>query len=528
MADGTDAELSSIKQKESSAIFKPPELKDAVPIGQPEQDIVNRIVEDGDPDQVFSDIAGEQNENVPSERAMAKSEGAMSLIDSSVENPPKGALASEIDKKVDGFKEVTDSDSTQIYEGGALGEIIIDKDKNLVKPNMTPKAQSAVLVNYATTAAAISARYTSGPNVDLLPPEAYKIDTFAALQKRVDGSGVVLTVLGEKAKTKTRFYSIPGQQLDEQRKPILLSEQRILVVQDLALDNGNTRRIYAVSTAADIDDYLDKMITAQIEQSSDTSSSQLPQEQQTEAITAPKSSEEVVTPVPISEEVINAYLDELKLQVPKVKEGGLTQAQLQSLVDEAKAAGVSLDRMRAVLEAQGVKIKQREKKPKEKLEDLAERASPFLDKLRQKFPEQPGGDGRLGTEILISEEEMSLIKEIVDTTRNFLIADPSLKSLIDMIQQKLGKDKGFDSAHGWGILVREDNTIQSPQLGKADGHPIIKTPPETYRLWRAKNGLDIVENLMNLGTEYTGPYKGRSASALLKPLEFGIQAALEL
>jgi DNA-binding transcriptional MerR regulator len=58
----------------------------------------------------------------------------------------------------------------------------------------------------------------------------------------------------------------------------------------------------------------------------------------------------------LSEERVRAYLSEITLQIPKVKEGSLTQVQLQAVINEAKAAGVPVDRIKSALEAQGVNV----------------------------------------------------------------------------------------------------------------------------------------------------------------------------
>ncbi len=228
-----------------------------------------RINEDSDFDSVLGVIAEVHGEYVPSDRAKAKSQGAITLIGETEENLPEETLAGQIEQKIVKFREIIDSETAQIYAGGELGEIVLDKNGNLVRLNMSPRAQLKIMIDYATTVAAISALYTSSPEVSLLPPEAFKINTFPDLLRQIDSNGVVFTVIGYKADTQTRFYTIPGKQLDGQRKPIPLADQKVLVVQDITLENGNIRRIYAVSTAADLDNDLGRMIKAQQGHSSD-------------------------------------------------------------------------------------------------------------------------------------------------------------------------------------------------------------------------------------------------------------------
>ncbi|MBI4226308.1 hypothetical protein HY612_04310 [Candidatus Roizmanbacteria bacterium] len=64
----------------------------------------------------------------------------------------------------------------------------------------------------------------------------------------------------------------------------------------------------------------------------------------------------------IGEERIKAYLSEMSAQAQRVKQGVMTPTQFQTFLDEAKALGVPKERIKAELEASGVKVVSGEEK----------------------------------------------------------------------------------------------------------------------------------------------------------------------
>lgn len=99
----------------------------------------------------------------------------------------------------------------------------------------------------------------------------------------------------------------------------------------------------------------------------------------------------------LSEDRIKAYLSGISLQIPKVKEGSLTQSQLQAVINEAKVAGVPVDRIKSALEAQGVNVvpaqesKDQQSTPKATEQPVQEKTKPEttgVDEKTQAFQQQ--------------------------------------------------------------------------------------------------------------------------------------------
>ncbi len=323
----------------------------------------------------------EENSLIPPDRIKAKTEGAIAWLRFLKVDMPSDLIEMSIMDKVKLAEKLIQGDPNQLFAGEKIGEVIIDKDGHAsISSKFSQKGHDKIALRYVSVEAAVSSLYTSSSNVDPLPPEAFSLD-LNKLANEIDSNGVLLTVVGAKQEQlKTRFFTIPGQQLDVQRKPIPPNKQKILVVQDNTLIDGRIERIYSVSTSETLTDELDLLIKAQnrgIDSSAEAKSAQT-ESQDTRIL--PSSPRLDNQPVIVGDTIIGSK---------KVSPGGVEEdpslrwlrgindvsartdipdtqksQKIQEIVDAAKVAGVDPDKIKIHLQTLGIHTIDKEQLPK--------------------------------------------------------------------------------------------------------------------------------------------------------------------
>lgn len=263
-----EAGLEAQKRIEKPSATKPQKPpKEATPLGASEQKIINRIDQDGDEDKVLRDIAGDETSqtlSINKDRVTAKTEGAFAIV-SRYGSASRDSIESEITQRVNHLTRIINSEGGSGYDlEGIVGETRIDQNGNLTAPKTTkPETILRLVTEYAASEAAISSLYTSSPDVQSLPPEAYRLE-LTDLTRKIDDNGIFLQHVGSNRQgIRTRFYSIPGKQLDADKKLIPPDRQKVLVIQDTPVRDEGYLRTYTVNTTQEIGDYLQDFIQAQ-------------------------------------------------------------------------------------------------------------------------------------------------------------------------------------------------------------------------------------------------------------------------
>lgn len=395
----------------------------------------------------------------------------------------------------------------QLYlDGGSAEEVVVDASGDLVvSGNLKPSSQESIWGNYLSTEIAISALYTSTPAVDSLPPSSFAIPE-SGLARSIDARGILLTAVGvHEPNIRTRFYSIPGQLLDSQKKPIPLGQQRVLIVQDIPVNDGRIRRIYTISTQEDIAGDLeslsariDKTTTKNVSGETDDVINQATQEQ-----TAVQSPE------------VGKSMRYVGLLADNVLAGRSNPLALQNYVDYAIGNGVPRELIDLTLQSKGITVRRLDS-PEAKI-DPAEKVRPIIDKLRANFPDQPAGVGRLGIEVQLTPEEIKQIQVFLGQRGTELDVNPNIQNIRKIIDQ-LRTDKAYAIKYGFGQGVVEDSVVSQPAVEQTSSGPVVKLPPELYKLWKSSNSIEGATQML---TYYvSSPLKPGSGN-----LAFGTSAA---
>lgn len=241
--------------------------------------------------------------------------------------------------------------------------------------------------------------------------------------------------------------------------------------------------------------------------------------------------------VPLSESQIGAYLTEMTLQIPKVRQGWLGQPEFQAFIDEAKRAGVPKERIKAILEQNQVPVTELVQ-PEEKIDidyqvvgtntanelrisqEVAENAvNDFLK--RGEFSGLPKGQVKSGQEAIVGFFEYNgveyVVKESLDT------------DLGDQLQPVYGGD----SYKRYAEKMRTAQEILD-QSGVTQYAPIteVQAGERTFLIQRRINGPftisnDAIESYRKAGVGLTDP-KGnimlhRSGDGVTRPvlIDFG-------
>lgn len=222
------------------------------------------------------------------------------------------------------------------------------------------------------------------------------------------------------------------------------------------------------------------------------------------------------TLVKIRLEMIGAIAD-------SVVKGIRNPQDLQRYVDVSKAQGIPYERIREALMAHGIKIALRNPVTdvqeqaaidSEKDEDF-EKLKLIIDKLRTKFPGQPGEVGRLGIEVQLTEAEIAAAREYLQKRTDFLNSRPDMQGLQVMID-KVKEDKASAVLYGFGHGVIADPLITNPVFEKTAGGTIIKVSPELYRIWKSRESAIGAQGMLNS--------HGTSAAMLAQDLETAMQS----
>jgi hypothetical protein len=129
------------------------------------------------------------------------------------------------------------------------------------------------------------------------------------------------------------------------------------------------------------------------------------------------------TAAPLNEERVHAYLTEMLGQIPKVKEGSLTQSQFQAFITEAKAAGVPVDRIKSTLEAQGINVVP----PQENNNPQA----------TSQTAEQPA-QNTTTTEAPANDETTQAYQQQIESFLQIVATDPALQRTLQNYREKTG------------------------------------------------------------------------------------------
>jgi len=346
MADGPVTELPTIKQPEKPAALKPPEAKaPEKPIGQGEQIIIERIIEDGNPDQVLQDIAGEQS----SQSETGKIPFEQFLNDEAAR------------------------DKTSIVGG------------------------------------------------EIISPTAIKVEETSPQPAQERGWLSAIT-------------SASGKQ----EVPITDRQKNVQEIVDAAIAAGVPRE--------KIGEHLKSLGITSVSREQVAT-------QSTTGTTAPESGKNI-----LGEDGIKAYLSEISLQIPKVKEGSLTQSQLQTVINEAKAAGVPVDRIKSALEAQGVNIvpaqegKDQQSTPKASEQTVQEKTKPETteaDEKTQAFQKQIESFLRVVSSDPTLQRTLQVYREKTKTTETDVqILAKMAQSMYEVIHKSgMPREALIDSLH---------------------------------------------------------------------------------
>jgi hypothetical protein len=291
----------------------------------------------------------EQNSNKEPSRAAAKVAGVLTRI-SNWGSIPRETTEIGIDGKIARLNSLVDRHPATIMSNdasGALGRVVLSQNGNLEIPtNFKPESQLKLAADFASTEAAVSALYTSSPDVQSLPPEAFRTE-FKGLESDLKRLGLVLTLMGQEYPgVATRFYRIPGQQLGPDKKPIPLFQQKILVVQDIPLPDGKIDRYYGVSNADTIAEIVDEYKQAK----SKTANQQQPEPPKAAA----SEQRPEPTKTPISEADTMNALQYVGFLAESVVKGNTSPGLLQNQLKLLESRGVARGRLEEVLLSKGI------------------------------------------------------------------------------------------------------------------------------------------------------------------------------
>lgn len=397
-----------------------------------------------------------------------------------------------IDQKVKKLEEsITLMEPTIILDPNEMiGQVLVDEHGRPNPGNFkNPESSTRLITDYIATEAAISVLYSSTTEILTLPPEAFKLDI--PIAQRLDQNGIYFYNVGISSgehkvpNLKTRLYSIPGQQLDQDKHPIPLYKQKILVVQEVPIGDGRFQRNFQISDLETINVESENIIK---KQTPDQSEEEITQPQKIEA------------PTPSSIEPNNQQPDEKTLKtldyVNKVADavisGRTNPTALQNYVQHAISQGVSKDEIEKVLVAKGIQVERRDQE-QQRIQELRYTVLSVIKRLQ----ENPVPGYRLDG-FNINPNEKSAIIEYANLTLSKLRNDPRLDELQNIITPLARNDATFNQRHLFGRTVVEDPSITKIKVVNTESGPVIKVPTETYQIWMAKgnaeNAIDLVNN----------------------------------
>lgn len=455
-----------------------------------------------------TEVAETQGSVIDQERLLAKTEGALASLNGNV-HVSREDLAKLVTEKVLNAQDLIHGDPNSVFMRNNVGEIIIKPDGSLVIPNFSQESDRAGAVSdFAATEAAVSYLYnTPSSFVDSLPPEAFRFDNpdLTDLSQQIDENGIVVHIPGAKEdQMRTRFFRIPGQQLDADRNRIPDFNQKILVVQDNALNDGSTRRIYTVTTPEVLSRNMETLLKTQTDRG-EAAIAGKPVEQ-----TEPEPTLEELNRSPLEGEFREMSDEELRVSQAKSASEAPDSAGAPLTPDTGGAgAGKGGDSGRTVAggpqEPEGDREPNVEKKVLDPMEARRAMIEPVLNRLREKFPNTPAG--RLAYEIRLTDDEINRIKSFLEDSLGELGSSSQIKELHKLIDQNYN-NTAFKFAATFGDHVREDPNITQPVVVDLKEGPRIMVPSELYKLWTIQNKLRIAQSII---TDYTTkPLDGHS------------------
>jgi hypothetical protein len=221
-----------------------------------------------------------------------------------------------------------------------------------------------------------------------------------------------------------------------------------------------------------------------------------------------------------------ASLDRLAKFAQNVGLGTSNPEALQNYATYLKEGGIPVDQIQVILESNGIPVQRKDKEDQLRAELVQTQTElqPFMQKLMQVYPDQPGGIGRLGQEIPITQDDLDHLQRAIDMGTQILDQKPGMAKLNAFIARMM-PDKGFQSAYYFQQLIQEDPAINEPLYEhKPEGHR-IRLPSRMFTYWKAQRSLTTSASIVGL-TQGSGPYTGRSSQGLRKALQFGFQTAL--
>lgn len=161
---------------------------------------------------------------------------------------------------------------------------------------------------------------------------------------------------------------------------------------------------------------------------------------------SPASKAQDVSPRVLEPDRISAYLTEIKLQIPKVRQGLLQPRQIQSVVDEALAVGLPKEELSKLLSEYGVSVVERSHLiTEEQVQELA------------------GAAYRKSKEIDQEEQEL-LLNHDMDVETNLQIERSNLPDEIGMRFQAHGIAKGTAAAQLRSLIGLLDNKFDQGKI----------------------------------------------------------------
>ena len=369
---------------------------------------------------------------------------------------------SEIDSKINRLDSLISKDPFTIVSAnleGLFGKVIVDQDGSLDIPStFKPESQVRLAADYAGTEAVVSRLYTSTPDVQALPPDSFRIE-FKGIKQNIDQMGLVLTNPGvEQTGVNTRFYNIPGQQINKERRPIPPFQQRILVIQDVSRSDGKIERYYAVSSAEALSDIVEDFKEAQAKPAVT--------QPQAEVRRNAQSSRE-----PLDESTTVRAFNHIGYLADSVTNGTTSPGVLQNQLKYLESRGVAREKLEEVLRTHGITPTNEQEQ-----NQTRERMQPIIDKLRVDSDKLT----RLGEEVKLTPDEITQIQDYLNSVLPRLNTDPQVQWLQQTSQQLRSKYKSFELAQMFNRDIQEDPNITQPFVDTS-ADPVLKVPPDIYR-----------------------------------------------
>ncbi|MBI3620453.1 hypothetical protein HY214_04930 [Candidatus Roizmanbacteria bacterium] len=152
----------------------------------------------------------------------------------------------------------------------------------------------------------------------------------------------------------------------------------------------------------------------------------------------------------------------------------------------------------------------------------------IISKLLTKYPGEPGGIGRLGQEITLSQEELNLIQKLLvrsqETITRVVQQNPAYKEFERLHQELSRTDKGYQANKIFNNSVVEDPNVAIPTVNNTTGSKKIHLPAKLYKIYVAYQYLEETEkkiyDAQHRPADEKGEWYGRSANRLARTVSY--------